>query len=115
MALTRRRGAMLLVALGVMAGPLRAQEAGTIAGTVREAGSGRPIAAVQVFIPETPYGAVTDESGEFRILSVPAGPHSLRARMIGFAQLERRVSVIAGQTATVDFALERSAITLDEI
>ena len=115
MALTRRRGAMLLVALGVMAGSLRAQESGTIAGTVREAGSGRPVAAVQVFIPETSFGAVTSETGEFRILDVPAGPHTLRARMIGFAQIERRVTVSGGQTTTIDFALDRSAITLDEI
>src|SRR5919109_2792971 len=114
MALTRRRGAMLLVALGVMAGSLRAQESGTIAGTVREAGSGRPVAAVQVFIPETSFGAVTSETGEFRILDVPAGQHTLRARMIGFAQIERRVTVSGGQTTTIDFALDRSAITLDE-
>ena len=115
MASTRRGGAMLLAALGLLATSLRAQEAGTIAGTVREAGSARPIAAVQVFIPETQFGAVTNENGEFRILEVPTGTHALRARMIGFAQLERRVTVNAGQSATVDFTLERSAITLDEI
>ncbi|MDQ4080323.1 MAG: TonB-dependent receptor plug domain-containing protein, partial [Gemmatimonadota bacterium] len=115
MASTRRWSAMLLAALGVLASSLRAQEAGTVAGTVREAGSARPIAAVQVFIPETSFGAVTNENGEFRILGVPAGPHVLRARMIGFAQTERRVTVNAGETATIDFALERSAITLDEI
>lgn len=98
-----------------MVGPLWAQEAGTIAGTVREAGSARPIPSVQVFIPETSFGAITNENGEFRILSVPAGPHALRVRMIGFAQLERRVTVSPGQTVTVDFTLERSALTLDEI
>ena len=112
------RGAALFVAavaLGTLAAPLAAQESGTIGGTVRESGSNRPIPAVQVFIPETSFGAVTDEKGEFRILGVPAGPHSLRARMIGYSQLEHRVNVTAGQTATVDFALTRSALTLEQI
>ena len=48
------------------------------------------------------------------MVNVPAGPHTVRARMIGFAIAEQTVSVADGDTAHVDFALAFRPILLDE-
>jgi TonB-linked SusC/RagA family outer membrane protein len=95
----------------------RAQSApgtGTIRGRVVEAGSERPLSPAQVTIPGSMFGAVTDAAGRFLILNVLPGSHTVRARMIGFANVEQTVSVAVGDTAHVDFGLSFRPILLDE-
>ena len=98
----------------VYAAPYRAQGTGAIRGKVVEVGSQRPLSPVQVTVPGTPLAAVTDAGGRYVMTSVPAGPHTVRVRSIGFASVERTVSVTDGDTVQVDFALSFRPITLDE-
>ncbi|PYP68614.1 MAG: hypothetical protein DMD36_12430 [Gemmatimonadetes bacterium] len=93
---------------------MRAQGTGTIRGRVVEAGSEVPLSPAQLTIPGTALGAVTDAGGHYVMVNVPAGPHTVRARMIGFAIAEQTVSVADGDTAHVDFALAFRPILLDE-
>jgi TonB-dependent SusC/RagA subfamily outer membrane receptor len=88
---------------------------GTIRGRVTEAGSGRPIAGAQVLVVGTPRGAVTSAGGEYALAGVAAGPHTLRARIIGFQPVERTVEVGDGQTVTADFSLTPAALQLDAV
>jgi len=48
-------------------------------------------------------------------LSVPAGAHTVRARLIGYEAAEQRVSVAAGQTVTADFKLTATPLALNEV
>ena len=53
--------------------PVQAQEAGTIAGVVRDEG-GAPLVGVQVVAPAMRTGAVTDSAGRFSVRGgTPAG------------------------------------------
>ncbi|MGH7672861.1 MAG: TonB-dependent receptor [Gemmatimonadales bacterium] len=95
--------------------PLAAQQpTGTVTGTVTGAESGTPIAGVAVVLVGTVRAAVTNARGEYR-LTVPAGVHTLRARVIGFAAVEQRVTITAGETATANFRLAPSALALSEV
>ncbi len=62
-----------LSALLLLAPALRAQDAGTIEGTVRATGSGAPLSDVVVAVQGTTRGAMTDAQGRFRIAAVPLG------------------------------------------
>ncbi|MGH7529333.1 MAG: SusC/RagA family TonB-linked outer membrane protein [Gemmatimonadales bacterium] len=106
-------GAGLLLAAGIT--PLAAQAAGQIEGTVTEAVTERPLFGVRVQVLGTPASAVTDRTGRFVLRAVPEGAHTLRASAIGYARIDRPVTVIAGQSLTADFALNRVAVTLEEI
>jgi TonB-linked SusC/RagA family outer membrane protein len=91
-----------------------AQE-GAVAGQITAIGTGEQLIGVQVFVPGTSFGTLTDDAGRFRITGVPVGDYTLRASIIGYQSFEQPVTVTAGEVATVDFVLEISAVALDEV
>jgi TonB-linked SusC/RagA family outer membrane protein len=109
--------AFMTVALAafVNATPGAAQQRGTIRGTVREADTQRPVPGVQVFIPGTQMATVTDPQGRYEFTGVPAGGVQVRVRAVGYSAALATTTVVGGQTVTVDFALNRSVIALDEV
>src|SRR2546427_2208725 len=94
--------------------PLVAQQTGTVSGTVVTTESGAPLVGVSVVVVGTARSVLTNEKGQYH-LSVPAGAHSVRARLIGYEAAEERVVVPAGQTVTVDFKLTATPLALNEI
>ncbi|HET6765333.1 MAG TPA: carboxypeptidase-like regulatory domain-containing protein, partial [Longimicrobiaceae bacterium] len=107
--------AAVAVMLGAAAHPLAAQATGTVHGTVTDAGTRRPLAGAQVSVVGGTRRAVTNASGEFNMPAVPAGTMTLQADYLGYGRSTRPVTVAAGQTATVSFALSTSAISLDAV
>jgi TonB-linked SusC/RagA family outer membrane protein len=95
--------------------PLSAQAAGTVRGKVVESGTQRPLSGVQVSVPGTGRGALTNASGDYLIAGVPTGTHTVRAQMIGFSSSEKQVAVSSSEAVRADFQLSQSAIALDEV
>ena len=56
----------------------------------------------------TELTAVSDAAGAYRFESVPVGPAELTFRLINFTVLRRTVSLVGGQSATVDAVLALS-------
>src|SRR5450759_2409582 len=88
---------------------------GNIVGRVVDSLTQQPLSDVSVVVQGTRSGAVTGADGSFVIGEVPAGMHTVRARRIGFSSPIATVSVLAGGTVTVQFALERRAAVLEEV
>ncbi|MCH7613561.1 MAG: TonB-dependent receptor [Candidatus Marinimicrobia bacterium] len=80
----------------------------TVSGTVSDAATGDALAGANVVVEGTDLGAAADASGNYSIANVPAGA-TITASMIGYT------SVSATATATVNFALEASAIQLSAL
>jgi hypothetical protein len=87
-------------------------QAGTISGTVTESTTGDPLPGANVVVEGTTFGAAADAYGDFIIANVPAGSYTITASVIGYAPISETVSLAAGATATLDFALEPTAIAL---
>jgi outer membrane receptor protein involved in Fe transport len=88
---------------------------GSIVGQVLNATSARPLSSAQVFIVGTGLGGLTNATGRYVILNVPAGEHALRVEVIGYTGQTQQVAVQDGQATTVDFRLTEEALALDEI
>ena len=88
---------------------------GSVAGTVVDGVSKRPVAGASVFIKGTNIGTSTGEGGRYIISNVPPGERTVAVRQLGFAAQERLVTVTSGQRATVDFDLITRAISLSEV
>jgi len=74
----------ILIALFTSVAPLLAQSPGAIlSGTVVDSASGKPLAAVSVYLNNTSKGTVTDANGLFR-LAIPAGVYELVISAIGY-------------------------------
>jgi len=68
-----------------------------------------------VSVPGTGVGGLTNASGRFVLLNVPVGQYTIRAELIGFEAQEQSVNVSAGGSASVEFRLGQTAISLDEL
>lgn len=91
----------------------RAQQ-GAIVGQVTDAATAQPLDAVQIFVPGTSLGVLSDEGGRFR-LQVPAGEVQVRAQRIGYRTVTRTVTVTADQVANVQIEMQATAISMDEL
>jgi len=94
----------------------RAQESrGSISGTLSDASGGAlPGVTVVALNAETklPVQAVSDASGTYRLLYLPAGHYSVSADLQGFKKAVRNgVEVRVGDKLTLDLTLETGALT----
>lgn len=112
-----RRLLPALLALPLLAlSPTAARaQTGTVVGEVVDGASNQPINGAQVSIDRTNRGGLTDGRGRFSIPGVAAGTYTVRVQYIGYQTAEQQVTVAAGQTAQLRFALGVSAITLNEV
>jgi TonB-linked SusC/RagA family outer membrane protein len=97
--------------------PLLGQEGavGTVVGEVTDASTARPLVGATVNVAGTSVGRITDGSGRYILLNVPAGPRVIEVRLLGYANQSQNVNVAAGQSATANFALESEAMLLEGI
>ncbi|UCF40332.1 MAG: SusC/RagA family TonB-linked outer membrane protein, partial [Gemmatimonadota bacterium] len=104
-----------LFVLAAAAGPLEAQIGGTISGTVRDAGTQRPLDGARVVVVEANLETRTDARGNFELRNVPVGVYTVQALFIGYSRTARSVTVTLGTVTTADFTLNRAPIQLDEV
>ncbi|HEU6452085.1 MAG TPA: SusC/RagA family TonB-linked outer membrane protein [Gemmatimonadaceae bacterium] len=81
-------------------------QGGTVVGQVVNVATKTPLANVMVLVKGTELRTGTNADGRFAIRNVPAGSHTLRVQLLGYAPEEQTVNVVAGQTATLDFSMK---------
>lgn len=87
---------------------------GSLAGQVRDAQTGMPLAGAVVLMPDLGRGTLTGDDGRYVLLHVPTGPHHLEVRAIGYAP--RSLHAIVPRTGTLNIAtvLRALPVTLAE-
>ena len=104
-------GALLAM---VWIAPLGAQTpGGTIRGRVTDNENQQPLSGVTVTYGNR--GALTQLDGRYIITAAAPGSDTVRARVVGYSPAVQAVTVTAGDTVTVDFAMNRQAIGLSEL
>ena len=63
---------------------INAQEFGTIAGTIKEAGNGSGLPGVNVMVKGTYYGTASDLDGRYKINNISPGSYDVEISMIGY-------------------------------
>jgi Fe(3+) dicitrate transport protein len=82
---------------------LHAQEA-SIRGRIVN-GNQRPIAGAQVVLQATPYGAATNDGGEYHLKVVKPGAYTLVVQAYGFSSASQAIQV-DGRDLSLDFTLD---------
>jgi outer membrane receptor protein involved in Fe transport len=76
----------------------------------------QPLAGANIALTDVRLGTVTDAEGKYVLYNVPAGTHTMRVGLIGYAATTLTdVEVPADRTATIDVTLQESAVQLQEI
>ena len=88
----QNRAGLVLLALLAMSVPARAQVSASISGRVEDA-TGAGVGGATITVKSLETGAtrttITDESGNFKILSLPLGAQELKAEKQGFKAVVR--------------------------
>lgn len=89
---------------------------GKIAGTVKDAQSGEPLAGVNVFLEGTSLGAATDVDGTYFIINIIPGRYTLKVLYVGYREYTiENVEVITDLTTRVDVELQSEIMTSEAI
>ena len=107
--------AALVLALGVFGAKNLAAQTGVVTGVVTAAATGQPMHDVTVNLEGTNHGQLTNDVGRYVLQGVPVGVYTIRARVLGYAAMEREITVTPGSTLEMNFPLEVSAVAVDEI
>ena len=100
-----------LIVLLLLASPMLAQTGG-VKGTIIDDQTGSTMPGANVFLEKTSYGAATNVDGKFVIASVPPGQYTLIVSYVGYLQYKQAITVVAGQTKTLEIKLQPSAVQL---
>jgi hypothetical protein len=107
---------VIFVLVVILALPLKAGElVGSLQGEVVESFSKRPIPGVVIQLLNTQFSTLTDESGKFKILDVPAGNYILRFSVLGYKTLDKTDIIIRpGRITYVNASLDEQLLKIEE-
>lgn len=95
---------------------LVAQEGtGEVRGMVTDAARNEPLVGANILITGTTMGGTTNADGIYTVRRVPPGQYTITARFVGYKPMTKDVTVRAGQSVTVDFALSPTTLQMDEV
>lgn len=109
-----RRSALAIVLTTLLTAAAGAQS-GTVVGTVTDRATGQPLDAARAQVVGSNAGAASDARGRFLLRNIAPGTYSIRVARIGFRPEVASVSVVAGDSARVSFALSASAVELEQV
>jgi len=113
--LARRAGVISLIGIAVLqVAPLAAQGA-TIVGRITAASSSEPIPEARIIVLGTSLFTTSAADGKYTVRNVPAGTAEVRVIRVGFQEQKKSVRTLAGQTATLDFAMSQTVVQLEEV
>lgn len=112
----RSRAVRTIAALAVFfAAPTAGAQTGAITGRVTDATADAPLPGVSLQVDGTRFGAGTANDGRFRISGLQPGTYVVIARRIGYNPQRQSVTVPATGEVTVNFRLQSSPISLDQV
>ena len=101
----------LFLSLQVFAGTT-----GKIAGIVTDKQTGEPLVGVNILVEGTERGASTNMDGRFVILNMPPGIYTLRAIMIGYAEVRvTEVKITSDLTTTINIQMSQEALAGEQV
>ena len=107
--------ALLLTGLATRTVAQQPAAAASITGRVTVRGSTEPLPDSRVIVVGTSIFTLTNAEGRYTLRGVPAGNVEVRVLRVGYVEQKRPVAVTVGQTATLDFELDRTLVVLQEV
>jgi len=85
-----------------------------LSGTIRESGSRKALADVEVFIEDLQHSTVTDDLGVFAFRGIPAGLYRVLIAVPGYEKFETEEEIDVGQATSVIYFIKPSPFGVPE-
>jgi TonB-linked SusC/RagA family outer membrane protein len=119
MMLHKRPGRLVPFAIAVLLATsystVAAAQTSVLTGRVTGASSAIPVPDARIFVLGTNLVGITNTDGRYTVRNVPSGTQEVRVLRVGYQEQKRTVVVSAGQPATLDFTMQPSVVSLQEI
>lgn len=89
-------------------------QTGNIKGTISDE-NGIYVPGANIYIKTLNKGTISNFDGQFTLVGVPEGTYTLQISYIGYGNVDQKVSVVSGKTASVVVELMPSNYQLDEV
>ena len=107
---------LLLCITDIHANPVEGNKTdANIIGHVIEKSTGEHLPFVTVGIRGTTIGTTTDATGHYFLKNLPEGAFIVETKYIGFQVAEKEVKIVSGAILEINFELEESNFTLNEV
>lgn len=77
--------------------------------------NGEPEELVNIYVTGSTIGTTTDSDGNYELKNITAGKRKVIVSFIGFKTQQKEVTVVAGQTITINFELKEDVLGLDQV
>ena len=109
------RNLLILIGCALTALTATAQNTAMVRGFIYEKEGGQPVMFTNVWLLDSPYGTITDETGFYAISGIAAGTYTLMATGIGYDTAEAELTFRPGQVVNVQILLNRTGIQLSRV
>ncbi|MDH7913529.1 TonB-dependent receptor [Winogradskyella sp. SYSU M77433] len=89
-------------------------QTGNIQGTISDE-NGLTIPGSTVAILSLKKGTTTDFNGKYTLVNIPEGTYTLTVEYLGYADINKEVTVVADETVTLNFTLNSEDTALEEV
>ncbi|MEE2792395.1 MAG: TonB-dependent receptor [Acidobacteriota bacterium] len=104
---------LVAVIASLLSPPARAQNHGTIRGTVTFSTDNQPVHGAMILLVGTSLVELTSETGEFEMSNIPPGTYEVVAQREHLTAARQNVSIEGDDSVTVDFSLILSPVHED--
>ncbi len=105
----------LLVVLAVLASAFAFAQKGTLTGTISDKDlNNEPLPFANVLVKGTTNGVTTDDQGKYSIALEP-GTYVIEYSFLGYETLTENVTIVSGQTVTVNKTMGAGTYTLQDV
>ena len=87
---------------------------GSIKGHITDE-DGLPMAGATIVVDQTSIGTITDGNGNYQLLGVPTGKHSVKISFVGYGTEIREILIVANEIFVLDVQLNVSSVELSGI
>ncbi len=87
---------------------------GEISGKISDEGTKNPLTGANISLIGTHYGTASDFNGNYNLQKIPAGNYTLTISFIGFESVSEKISLKAGEIATLNFLIKAKAYQADQ-
>ncbi len=91
------------------------QSKGSLKGNVTDAQTSETLIGTSIVIKGTLSGTTTDVEGNYILENVTAGNYTIVASFVGYMNQEHQVTIKAGETTTLNLAMNPDMLGLDEV
>lgn len=90
-------------------------QTGSLSGQITDADDGLVLPGASILIEEANLFAISGREGNFQLLRVPVGTHTLQVSYIGYQTFTAQITITTDETTVQDIQLQSSVLVGDEV